>query len=185
MSQIDSTNNNDSLFSRKKAGVRRMVKHNLKIDMTPMVDLGFLLISFFVITTELSKPIAMDLVMPKQGIPMAVEESNALTVLIGDNNSIYCYEGKWEEAVKRNSIFKTQYSGANDLRAIIIAKQNKLAVTPALKEGKDGLMLIIKPGNGASYKNVVDILDEVTINQVKKFVIVNQSAEEKEWLKNQ
>lgn len=162
-----------------------MVKHNLKIDMTPMVDLSFLLISFFVITTELSKPIAMDLIMPKEGIPMKVQESNALTVLVGDNNSIYFYEGTWEEAIQNNMISKTQYAGANDLRTIISAKQNKLAMTTALKGGKDGLVLIIKPGKGASYKNVVDILDEVTINQVKKYVMVNQSAEEKEWLKNQ
>ena len=59
------TIDNEVAVQRQRAGVRRPVKHQLRIDMTPMVDLGFLLISFFVITTELSKPTAMPLVMPK------------------------------------------------------------------------------------------------------------------------
>jgi len=59
-----------------------MIKHNKRIDMTPMVDPGFLLISFFVITTELSRPRAMDLFMPKDGRPMLPGESNALTDLL-------------------------------------------------------------------------------------------------------
>ncbi len=185
MSKIDPANNNDSLFSRKKTGVRQMIKHNLKIDMTPMVDLGFLLISFFVITTELSKPTAMDLIMPKDGPDTPIEQSNALSILVDKNNAIYYYEGKWEDAIKTNSIFKIQYAGINDLRSNINAKQNKLAAMPGTKEGKDGLMLIIKPGQRASYKNIVDILDEITITQVKKYVMVNQSAAEKEWLTKQ
>jgi biopolymer transport protein ExbD len=66
---------------KQKAGVHRMVKHNLKIDMTPMVDLGFLLITFFVITAELSKPQAMNLYMPHDGRPTDAAESKSITFL--------------------------------------------------------------------------------------------------------
>ena len=88
---------NPAPSQRRKAGVQGMIKHNLKIDMTPMVDLGFLLITFFVITTELAKPTAMDLFMPKDGKPMPLGKSNALTVLL-DQDKLYYYHGEWNDA---------------------------------------------------------------------------------------
>ena len=172
---------NMAVNERCRAGVRRMVKHNLRVDMTPMVDLGFLLITFFVITTELAKPTAMDLYMPKDGPDMPLGESGALTVLV-DNNKLYSYNGKWEDAIKNNSIMQTSFSGTADLRKIIEDKQKLLDVTAAKKEGRDGLMLVIKPGQDAFYKNVVDVLDEITISRVKKYAIVKQSDEERKWL---
>lgn len=86
--------NTTSEYSAKKESRtwgRRSVKHNLKIDMTPMVDLGFLLISFFVITTELSKPTTMDLFMPKDGKPMDLGASDALTILLDNDNTFWYY----------------------------------------------------------------------------------------------
>ena len=165
----------------RRAGVRRMVKQHMKIDMTPMVDLGFLLITFFVITTELAKPTAMDLYMPKNGPDMPLGESSALTVLVS-NNKLYYYNGKWEHAIKNNSIMQTSFSGISDLRNIIEDKQKLLDATAAKKEGRDGLMLVIKPGIDAFYKNVVDVLDEITISRVKKYAIVKLSEDEKKWL---
>ena len=79
---------NVAINKNRKAGMRRMTKHNLKIDMTPMVDLGFLLIAFFVITTELSKPTVADLYIPKGDKPMPLANSKALTVLLGKNNTV-------------------------------------------------------------------------------------------------
>ena len=80
-----------AITENKKAGVRRMIKHNLKIDMTPMVDLGFLLISFFVITTELSRPQAMNFYMPHEGPPSDAAESKTITFLTGANNKLFYY----------------------------------------------------------------------------------------------
>lgn len=181
MAQINITDQPANV-ARKRAGVKRMIRHHLKVDMTPMVDLGFLLISFFVITTELSKPTAMDLAMPKEGVPSELAESAALTVFTKDDN-IYCYQGKWEEAVSKRSISPVQLSGENSLRAVISKMQISLDNNKALEKGREELMLLIKPGPGTSYKTVVDLLDEATISMVKKFAVIQQTPEEENWLK--
>lgn len=160
-----------------------MMKHSLKIDMTPMVDLGFLLITFFVITTELTKPTVMDLYMPKDAKPPTeAGESGALTLLL-EKDKLYYYNGKWEDAVKSGKIFEISLPGTSGLRKIIADKQKQLDNTPAIKEGRDALVLMIKPGGNAFYKEIVDVLDEMTISRVKKFAIVKITREELEWLK--
>ena len=116
MAQLNTSNEKGQATIRKRAGVRRMSKHSLKVDMTPMVDLGFLLITFFVITAELSKPTAMDLAMTKDGPPIDLPESAALTILIDKTNTIYYYEGKWEEAVKNKNVHAISLTGVNNLR---------------------------------------------------------------------
>jgi biopolymer transport protein ExbD len=171
-----------AVSAKRKAGSRYMAGHHLKIDMTPMVDLGFLLISFFVITTELARPTTMDLFMPKDGAqPAELGESNALTVLL-DNHQLFYYHGKWEEALKNGAIFQTSLSGSTGLRKIIGEKQSQLDRSAKNKEGRNGLMLLIKPGDRATYKYIVDILDEATISRVKKYAIIQLSAQEKNWL---
>ena len=181
MAQVNTPNENAT--GRKRAGVQRMLKHSMKVDMTPMVDLGFLLITFFVITTELNKPTMMNLYMPADGTPMPLGESNALTFMLGKNNTVYYYNGDWKDAVSKNEIFETTYSGKEGLRKIIIEKQLRLQANIAInKEGRDGLMMLIKPGAASSYQNVVNMLDETTINAVKKYAVVKLSPEEKEFL---
>jgi biopolymer transport protein ExbD len=179
----DMTDINTAVNDSRRAGVRKMTKHRLKIDMTPMVDLGFLLITFFIMTTELSKPTVMDLFMPKDGHEMPLGESNALTVLF-DGDKMFYYNGKWEDAVKKGSILQTGFSGSHDLRNVIEAKQTELEQSQKNKEGRDGLMLLIKPGKNASYKSVVDVLDEMTISRVKKYALVKLSEEEDFWMRN-
>lgn len=167
---------------RKKAGFARLKTKSLRVDMTPMVDLGFLLISFFVFTAALSRPAAMDLYMPRDGAPMPLGESNALTVLLDRPNTMYCYAGEWENAVAAGAVYKTGFSGKMSLREIIIHKQQALDANPDLKEGRKGLMLLIKPTERATYKNLVDVLDETYINSVKNFAVVKISASERTWL---
>jgi biopolymer transport protein ExbD len=166
-----------------RAGVKRMKKHLLKIDMTPMVDLGFLLISFFVITTELSKPRAMNLYMPADGPPMPLGESNAMTVLLDGNSKIWYYHGDWKTASAGNAVYATSYSGQQGLRQMVIEKQKQLASNPKNKEGRDGLMVMVKANEKASYENVVDVLDEMAINGVKKYALVKITPEETSWLR--
>ncbi len=183
MAQLNVTVNDSSTSLRSKVGVRRMTKHNLKIDMTPMVDLGFLLIAFFVITTELSKPTVADLYMPKNGPLTDLGTSNALTVLLGKNNIVFYYHGDWEEATKKDQIYQTNFSYGKGLGEIISKKQQWLDINKT-KEGRNGLMLLIKADNETNYENVLKVLDEIAINQVKKYAIIKLTQEERNFLKD-
>jgi biopolymer transport protein ExbD len=149
--------------------------------MTPMVDLGFLLISFFVITAELSEPRSTSLNMPKDGPPMPLGDSSALAVLLAGNDKIYYYRGNWDDAVKGNKIFNTDFSSLA-LRDAILQQKRQLDLTV---NKRDGLMLLIKSTEEASYKNVIDILDEALINDLKKYAIVKMDAAEIAWIKDQ
>src|SRR5258705_5198493 len=107
MAQIENTAN-----VRKGKSFSHNKKQIIRIDMTPMVDLGFLLITFFVFTTTMSTPKATDLFMPKEDTtdPTQLPRSLALTLLLDDNGKIYYYSGDFEEAIKTNKIFETSYS---------------------------------------------------------------------------
>lgn len=172
----------------KKAGVRRMKKASLRIDMTPMVDLGFLLIAFFVMTTEMSKPAVTKLVMPKEDAtvpPLTAGESTTLTVLADTNNRLYYYEGMLDKALASNKIFETSFSVKEGLGKIIRDKQiylDKMQITP---KGKNDLMVLIKATADASYDNVINLLDEMVINGVKKYALVKVEKSETDWIKNQ
>jgi len=107
----------------KKAGVRRMKKANLEIDMTPMVDLGFLPIAFFIFTTELSKPAITHLYMPHNGDSTNIPRSRSLTILLGNNNQLFYYFGTKEEAINNNQVFQTSYNEITGLVNIIRQKQ--------------------------------------------------------------
>jgi biopolymer transport protein ExbD len=170
---------------RRRAGVRRMKKISLKTDMTPMVDLGFLLITFFVFTAEMSKPVAVKLNMPKEGGDATpVGNSNALTFLLDASDRVYYYHGNWDEASAKNQVLETDFSVKDGLGKIIRDKQQWLDVNNT-KEKRKGLILLIKAGTGASYKNVVDALDETTINAVTKYFLVRAEQAEEEWMKQQ
>jgi len=161
-------------------GVRRMRMNALRIDMTPMVDLGFLLITFFVITTVLSKPTVMKLAMPNDsnGPSDELGESYVLTLLLGGEKNYY-YEKGWEQAIKGQGIYEINMGG---IREVINRKQQVLDDTLVYKEGRKGLMILIKPSGKAKYKTVVDMLDEAVISGVKKYALIKLSDEEKRWL---
>jgi len=165
--------------SRKKAGIKRMKKADLKIDMTPMVDLGFLLISFFIFTTEISKPATTNLYMPKDGPVTPVPESRSLTILL-NYNDVFHYSGDMNEAIKNRQIFQSSFSEINGIGSIIRRKQNELAKRMI---DKKQLIVLIKPSANSSYKNMIDALDEMLINGVTRYMIVDQEEEEKGYLK--
>src|SRR5438552_5968144 len=98
MAQMD-TSAGDS-GHKKGPGVKKSKKLSTRVDMTPMVDLGFLLITFFIFTTTMSTPNTMRLIMPKDEKDpekqTEVKQSGALTILMGKNNEVYYYEGQME-----------------------------------------------------------------------------------------
>ena len=167
----------------RKAGVKKMKRHSLKIDMTPMVDLGFLLISFFVMTVEMSKPVVAKLNMPKDGQGTVLKESAALTLLLTNDREIWYYHGFLEEALKNNKIIKTSYSYNDGIGQVIREKLIALDINPSMKEGRDELTILIKANDNAGYTGVIDVLDEIVINKVKRYALVKISNDEKQFLK--
>ena len=163
------------------AGRTRQKIHSfLKIDMTPMVDLGFLLITFFIFTTTMTDKNVTRLIMPKEeGKPIDVPASKSMTVLLGSNNKVFVYEGLWDEAKNQNKISATDYNEYKGLGNLIRAKQKQLQSTA--KEN-DGPIVLIKPLEHSSYQNVIDALDEMTINGITKYAIVDATQEEKAYI---
>lgn len=167
-----------------KPGVRRSKKLSTRVDLTPMVDLGFLLITFFIFTTTMSEPMALDLKMPddtkKPIIDMNVGKSAALTVLPLANDKIFYYHGSFEDAMKDGSYGIVNYSFKDGIGQVIRDKQ--LAMDRSGKVLRKDLTLMIKPTENASYQNIVNILDEVKINGVKIYALMNITEDEKKML---
>lgn len=170
---------------RKRAGVRKMAHRIIRIDMTPMVDLGFLLITFFVMTAEMSKPSSMNLVMPKD-VPadkgMPVKESTALTILIAGNGQLFYYPGRWEDAIKSQKIYNSHISGTTTIRNYIREKQQYLETNPVSANGKKDLMIVIKPTADADYRSVINTLDEMLINGVVRYTVSKPEKPELDYI---
>ncbi len=150
-------------------------RHSLRVDMTPLVDLGFLLITFSVFTSTLSSSATTALVMPKDGPPTDAASSNTLSLLAGGSNKVYAYSGFWDAALQASNVQATNYDVHAGAGAIIRAKKRQLQQTGA---DPGALFLIIKPTADASYQNIVDLLNEVMINGVKRYAIVEADASE-------
>lgn len=151
--------------SSKQKGVKRLIKKSTRVGLTPMVDLGFLLITFFVFTSALSKPKVMDIVTPMDSDnPTNICESCVLTVLLEKDNSIKYYEGVPSEST---TLQQTAFS-EEGIRSVLIKKREAVK---QVRGTADDMVVIIKPTDGSVYRNFVDILDEVAINGVKHYFI--------------
>ena len=153
---------------------KRMVKKSTSVDLTPMVDLGFLLITFFVFTTTMAKPTAMKIEVPLDtNITTDVCNSCVLTTILSDNDQVQYYEGAIDTAVVKTTDYKS-------IRQIIQEKKKKVFNA---RGNADAFVLIIKPTEKASFKNFVDITDEVTINLVKRYYIDELNDAEKKKIR--
>ena len=142
---------------KKGPGVKKAKKASTRVDLTPMVDLGFLLITFFVFTTTMSQPTAMNMNEPKDDPDnqLKVKNSGAMTLLLGKNDQVYYYYGELSPT-EASSQFKS--SNFKDIRKLILDKKNSTPI--------GDLMYIIKSDKEATFKNAIDILDEMAINAV-------------------
>jgi biopolymer transport protein ExbD len=162
-----------------KGGKRRSKKLSTRIDLTPMVDLGFLLITFFFVTTTWAKPRAMTFNLPANGPSSLVGKNAALSVLACSDNKLFYYHGDLDEALKAGAYGITGY-GASGLRTIIRNKQE--AMDRSYKGGRREMNLLIKATREASVQNIVSLLDEMRISEVGKYAFVDLSAEERKLL---
>lgn len=146
----------------------RSHKLSTKIDMTPMVDLGFLLITFFMLTTSLMKPVTMQLNMPvkdKGGADVRCSES--LNVVIDADNKVHYYQGECNPEVHT-----TNFSD-NGIRQVLFDYKRKIG---------NAFTVVIKSTDKAKYRNMVDLLDEMTITNNKHYAIVGITKEDEKLL---
>lgn len=162
MAQIEAQDSGDGKKIRSK-------KQSTKVDMAPLVDLGFLLITFFMFAATSIKPNVMNLNMPpKIDLPQNVDRpeiklSNSLTIMIGKDNKLFWHQTD-EKGLTVETLNETDYS-AEGVRKVITTATQKA-------EDKDMFTVIIKPTEEASYKNLVDVLDEMAITKSNKYGIV-------------
>ncbi|MEY2867896.1 MAG: hypothetical protein RIR01_296 [Bacteroidota bacterium] len=167
-----------------KGGKVRSKKQNSKVDLTAMVDLAFLLITFFMLTTSLSKPQAMSLGLPDKDPKdktedMKVDENRTMTVLLGDSDKMYFYMGLINNPMAPKLI---AYGKDGIRKELIKRKKDVAAYTAAKGKPEQGMIVIIKPGKKSNYKNVVDILDEMAISSIPTYTIVNDFLPEEQKL---
>jgi biopolymer transport protein ExbD len=155
----------------KKDGKVRSKKTSTRIDMTPMVDLAFLLLTFFILTTTLSKPQTMEITMPEKLKPddkqPEMNEKHVLTLVLGENDKVYWYVGITNPEVKRADFSK------DGIRKVLLQKKSEIRE----------MIVLIKALDESKYRNMVDILDEMSISNIQRYAIVDVTSVDKELVK--
>ncbi len=206
MSEIDVSSEGGG-GHKKGRGVKKAKKLSTREDMTPMVDLGFLLITFFIFTATMSTPTTMALNVPKKvddvDKQIEIKESNAMTIMLGMNNAtyknVYWYTGQLKEDY---SNFTT--GSMAELREAIVAKRQEVIrnhqhddkcpeiQAKAQAKGKKDyqnacrdkdFVVVIKPNKEASYGLTIATLDEMAINDVKAYAVIDITEDENKLLK--
>ncbi|WP_294608612.1 biopolymer transporter ExbD [uncultured Bacteroides sp.] len=194
----------------KKGGKSKQKKMTVRVDFTPMVDMNMLLITFFMLCTSLSKPQTMEISMPSNDKDITEEQqskvkaSQAITLLLGSDDKMYYYEG--EPNYKDYTSLKETTYQPDGLRAMLLQrnraavnevnelKQQKLDLKISeddfskrlaeIKSGKNTPTVIIKATDNASYKNLIDALDEMQICNIGKYVITDIAEADEFLIKN-
>ncbi|MBW4890504.1 biopolymer transporter ExbD [Mucilaginibacter sp. HMF5004] len=163
---------------KHKGGKVRSKKASTRVDLTAMVDLAFLLITFFMLTTTLSKSKAMDMVMPdkddQKKDELAVAESRTMTILLGSHDKIEWYMGLPGKSTPTIDNF-----GKDGLRKALIENGNKVKA----EHGGQPMIVLIKPSDKSNYANFVAALDELNITGIDIHAVVDIMPIEVEDLK--
>ena len=175
---------------KKGPGVKKSKKLSTRIDLTPMCDLGFLLITFFMYTTTMAKPKTMEINMPykdpniKEQDQTKIKESEALTILLSKNHRVYYYEGIGSDPNKPPDVKVTYFKASGGIRDEIIAKAQKVAQAKQAGQllPQDQMTVLIKPDTNSTYDDLVNILDEMSINDVKTYAIVDITSVDQDFI---
>jgi biopolymer transport protein ExbD len=189
----------------KKGGKKRAKKQSTRVDMTPMVDLAFLLLTFFVLTATFSKPKSMELTFPAPTPPdiKVPEIKRGVTFLLTKDDRIFYYEGQFRQADddkgKKTTLSELNYSQGS-LHKYLLEKNKEMQdrikaldvrhkngelpdttfkrMVREIKADKNSYTFLIKADDQATYKNVIDVIDELNINVVGKYVMVDMMKPE-------
>jgi len=159
---------------KNKGGKVRSKKQSTRVDLTAMVDLAFLLITFFMLTTTLAKPQAMDVTMPDKEVKdeqeLTVADNRTMTILLGANNRL-----EWYMGLVTNPLTPPQVDnfGRNGIRKALLEYSKKVIASTG--DPEKGLIVLIKPSDQSNYRNFVDILDEMKVSNITRYAIVEIS----------
>jgi len=179
----------------KKKGGKRGKKLSTRVDLTPMVDLGFLLITFFMFTTTMSKPKTMELLMPLEDSTLQDKDKNkikdytALTLLLSKKNRVYYYYGIGNDALNPPEVKVTGFTAKDGVRDAIIKLRENVATYKQEHAGERGVeaddeaTVLIKPDTTSTYSDMVNALDEMQINGIEIYAMVDISNVERGFIK--
>ncbi len=201
--------NESATAQRGKRRARLLPAH---IDMTPMVDLACLLLTFFILTTAFNEPKVMEIVMPQKGEPRDINPSKALTIILAEKDQIFFYNGFADPTEgKLPTMFKSNFS-EKGIRKVLLARNKALfeksyyykdsvgremgnyanypkdSINRQLRKmknsDKEGPIVLIKAADGVKYGNIVDVLDEMAITNIARYAVVDMNYIEKKMLKD-
>jgi biopolymer transport protein ExbD len=187
---------------KHKGGKKKPKKHSNHIDMTPMVDLMCLLITFFMLTVAFSKPKVMDIILPEKiqknekVEPPKIADSRTLNIILGPDDKVFWYPGK-ADAASPPPLQETDFSDTG-IRQVLFEMNKALAtkigelqkkvlrgelrITPdsvrsaiksIKKEDDTGPIVLIKAYKTSKYKNFVDIIDEMSIVSIATYIFTD------------
>lgn len=169
---------------KKEGGKVRTKKQSTRVDLTAMVDLAFLLITFFMLTTTLAKPQAMDIAMPDKDVKeqqqLTIADNRTMTILLGAGNKVEWYMGSVEKPLTPPQV---DSYGKNGIRKALLEKKKEVIAMTG--DPSKSLIVLIKPSDQSKYRNLVDILDEMAIIKPQTYAIVDIFEPEIELLKRE
>jgi biopolymer transport protein ExbD len=158
-------------------GAKTAKKLSTRVDLTAMVDLAFLLVTFFMLTTTLTKPVVMSLIMPDKtgGITEPVAASRTVTLCLGKNNQLVYYRGTIEKPIDAPQVMGYK---KDDLRHTLLVTAQKIQ-----KETGKPMIVILKPSEHSVYDNVVNAIDELNITRTSIYAVTDITQKDNDLLK--
>jgi biopolymer transport protein ExbD len=171
-------------FGRIEGRIRTK-KLNARVDLTAMVSISFLLIVFFMLTSYMSRPQAVDLEMPDHGTtscgpeyPGCLNSDRVMTLLLDDHDRVVSYLGDLEYPLEAPK----EFNSATTSLTKELTDRNQYVQNTLYGDPKKGLIVLVKPSKDSNYGNLVNVLDGLGIAKIKYHTIANITPEEMQLL---
>ncbi len=180
--------------SGKGGGKGKPKKLSTRVDLTPMVDLGFLLITFFMFTTTMAKPKTMEIIMPtndsiEETEKNKVKDYTAMTLLLSKNGRVYYYYGIGSDPLNPPKVEIAYFQPQGGVRDAIIKLKQNIAEFKQLHAGeagvnaKDEATILIKPDSTSKYEDMINALDEMQINGINTYALIDITEVDRMFIK--
>lgn len=198
---------------KQKGGKKKFKKVPAHVDMTPMVDLMCILITFFMLTTVFTKPKIMEIVLPEKikknenVEPPKIAKSRTLNIILGPDNKVYWYPGIADDPKNPPPLQETDFS-TTGIRQVLLERNRALfkkvsafnddvitgkidiprdsvqsAIRQLKRDDDTGPIVLIKAYEKAKYGNFVDVIDEMSISDIARYTFVDLTWLEEEMIK--